>query len=89
VEHKHSGAVKLVRPKKDLYALQERWPIKPVSDDIVLDGLCERWPASAGLEFLRGIEQNRVAAKAGIDARLKELHISELKARSVPAPRVT
>src|ERR1700683_349150 len=55
-----------------LDALQERRSVKPVSNDITLNGLCKRRPSGAGFEFLCGIEKDRVAAKAGIDPRLKE-----------------
>ena len=53
-------------------ALQERRSVKPVGNDILLDGLCEGWPASMRLKFLRRIEKDGFAAKARIDSRLKE-----------------
>ena len=53
-------------------ALQKRRPVKPVGNDIRLDGLCERWPARMRLKFLRRIEKDGFATKAGIDSRLKE-----------------
>src|ERR1700686_5371475 len=37
-------------------ALQKRRPVKPVGNDILLDGLCEGWPAGIRLKFLRCIE---------------------------------
>jgi len=53
-------------------ALQKRRPVKPVSNDILLDGLREGRPAGMRFKFLRRIEKNGVAAQAGIDARLEE-----------------
>ena len=52
--------------------LQKRRTVEPISDNLLLEGIGERWPASIGLELLRGIEQDRVAAQAGIDCRLKD-----------------
>jgi hypothetical protein len=53
-------------------ALQKRRPVKPVGNDILLDWLCEGWPARMRLKFLRRIEKDGFATKAGIDSRLKE-----------------
>src|SRR6202521_1209432 len=53
-------------------ALQKRRPVKPVGNDILLDGLCEGWPAGMRLKFLRRIEKDGFAAQAGVDSRLKE-----------------
>jgi hypothetical protein len=43
-----------------LDALEERRPVKPAGNDIILDGL-ERRPTGVGLEFLGRIERNAVA----------------------------
>ena len=53
-------------------ALQKRRSVKSVGNYILLDGLCEGWPAGMRLKFLRRIEKDGFAAKAGIDSRLKE-----------------
>jgi Ferritin-like domain len=37
-------------------ALQKCRPVKPVGNDILLDGLCEGWPAGMRLKFLQCIE---------------------------------
>src|SRR5215813_4241534 len=55
-----------------LNPLQEGWSVKVIRNYVGSHGLGERWPAGAGLEFLRGVEQNRVAAEAGIDSRFKQ-----------------
>src|SRR6202042_2676746 len=47
-------------------------PVKAVSNNVILDRLCEGWPASAGLKLLRRVEEDRVAAEAGIDSWPKE-----------------
>ena len=53
-------------------ALQKRRSVKSVGNYILLDGLCEGWPAGMRLKFLRRIEKDGFAAKAGIDSLLKE-----------------
>ena len=53
-------------------ALQKRRPVKPVGNDILLDGLREGRPACMRFEFLRRIEEDGLATQAGINSRLKE-----------------
>jgi hypothetical protein len=46
--------------------------VEVIGDGIHGDRLSEGRPAGAGIEFLRGIEQNGIAAQAGIDSGLQE-----------------
>lgn len=61
--------------------------VKPISNDVHLYWLRERGPASARLEFLCGIEEQSVAAKAGILSRPEQA--AYVRAEGAPCPCVT
>jgi len=54
------------------HPFEEGGPVKAIRNYIGRHRLGERRPTRTGLKLLGSVEQNRVAAKAGIDARLKE-----------------
>src|ERR1022692_517633 len=53
-------------------SLQKRRSVKAVGDYVRSDRLSEGRPTGARLELFRGVEENRLAAEARIDTRLKQ-----------------
>ena len=64
--------VRVARIAGGFDSLQETGAVKTVCDDVRGCRLRKRGPACAGLEFLGGIEQDGVAAEAGINTRLEQ-----------------
>jgi hypothetical protein len=68
----HVAQMGVARIADSFDPLQEAWPIEMVGDRVGARRLRKRRPARAGFEFLRRVEQDRIAAAACIDSGLEQ-----------------